>query len=208
PEIKNIKKKIEGSELVSNPGCHATAVILSIKPLTEDALIKMHSAVITSITGYSGGGKEMIAHYQQDPQQPSYQYSTGTQHKHVGEIKKQTGLKDFIFQPEVIAYFNGLKTNTFLQLTQKGKKLSQEDFINLFKKYYEGKRFIKVFEIPDNGKIYMNENNDSQNTSIYIKKYPDTLQIIAVIDNMMKGAAGSVIQNMNIMLGLDEEMGL
>lgn len=208
PEIKNLKKKIEGSELISNPWCHATAAILSIKPLTEKGLIKMHSAIITSITWYSWGWKEMIAQYQQDPQQPSYQYSTWAQHKHVWEIKKQTWLEDLIFQPEVVDYFNWLKTNAFLPLTQKWKELSQQDFIHLFKKYYEWKRFIKVSEIPDNGKIYMNENNGTQNTSIYIKKYPDTLQIIAVIDNMMKGAAWSVIQNMNIMLWLEEGIGL
>lgn len=205
PELKKQKEKIKKSELLSNPWCHATAAILSIKPLMESDLVYEKWAVITSTTGYSWGWKEMISIYEQNNKHPAFQYSTWFKHKHESEIEDQTGLKDIIFQPEVVNYFNGLKTNSFLQLTENWKNLQEVDFIKIFETYYFWKWFIKILKIPNDGKILMNENNKTQNISIYIKKYLDKIQIITVIDNMMKWAAWAVIQNMNIMLWLDEK---
>jgi len=208
PELSEQKKKIRDSELVANPWCHATAVILSIKPLLEWELIENTWAIITSITWYSGGGKGMISSYSENNNQASFLYSTWIKHKHEWEIKEQTWLNDFIFQPEVVNYFNGLKTNTFLQLTEKWKNKLEEELMEIFKIYYEWQEFIEVSIIPSNWKIPMDENNGTQNCSIYIKKHLNKIQVVTVIDNMMKWAGWAVIQNMNIMLWLDENTGL
>ena len=207
PELKGQRRKIELSEFVANPWCHATAVILSIKPLNLFSLVEP-SAIVSSITGYSGGWKELIQQYQEDNNISGFQYSVAKVHKHESEIKKQAWLQDLIFQLEVANYFNGLKTNTFLPLTHKWKALSEDKIIQLFLKYYKWEKFIKILAIPSTGKILMNENNGTQRVSIYIKKYSNTIQVITVIDNMMKGAAWAAIQNINIMLGVSEDIWL
>jgi N-acetyl-gamma-glutamyl-phosphate reductase len=208
PELKSRKEAIENAELIANPWCHSTAVILSVMPLLDDCMVELKSAIVQSTTWYSGGGKAMIQEYSKENNKPAVQYSTWIEHKHISEILDQTHLGEVIFQPEVTNYFNGLKTNTFLNLTYRGKNFSEKDVIEIFREYYKWKEFIKVSEVPDTGKISIDENNDTQNVSIYIKKHSDTIQVITVIDNMTKWAAGAVIQNLNIMLWLEEGEGL
>lgn len=208
PELKWQKDKIETAELVANPWCHATAVILSVKPLVDVNLADNKSGVITSTTWYSGWGKKMIETFENGDKKPSFQYSTWIEHKHEAEMKNETWLIDFIFQPEVVNYFNGLKVNVFLSLNSKWQQLSEEEFIELFNNYYKWAKNFKISSMPNDWKILMSENNETQNVSIYIKKYSDKIQIVTVIDNMMKWAAWAVIQNLNIMLWLDEGMGL
>jgi len=208
PELKWQKDKIETAELVSNPWCHATAVILSVKPLVDIKLANNKSGIITSTTWYSWWGKNMIKAFEKGKNKQSFQYSTWIEHKHEVEIKNETWLTDFIFQPEVVNYFNWLKVNVFLNLTSKWQKLSEEDFIELFNNYYNGAKNMNVSSMPSDWKISMSENNETQNVSIYIKKYSSKIQIVTVIDNMMKWAAWAVIQNLNIMLWFNEGMGL
>jgi len=208
PELKWQKDKIETAELVANPWCHATAVILSVKPLMDVNFVDNKSGIITSSTWYSWWGKKMIETFENGKNQQSFQYSTWVEHKHEAEIKNETWLTDFIFQPEVVNYFNWLKVNVFLNLTSKWQKLSEEDFIELFNNYYNEVKNIKISSIPNDWEILMSENNETQNVSIYIKKYSTKIQIVTVIDNMMKWAAWAVIQNLNIMMWFDEGMGL
>ena len=208
PELKWRKEQVEEAWLVANPWCHSTAVILSVKPLVGTGLIEWQSVIVQSTTGYSWGWKAMIKEYWEDCSQPAFQYSTWIEHKHIPEMKNQTSLEEVIFQPEVVNYFNGLKTNTFLDLTGTWMWKSEEELIEVFEDYYKWKQFIKIWKVPEDGKIRIDENNGTQNTSLYIKKYRDRLQVIAVIDNMTKWAAGAVIQNLNIMLWLNEEEGL
>jgi N-acetyl-gamma-glutamyl-phosphate reductase len=181
---------------------------LSVKPLLDVKLANNKFGIITSTTWYSWWGKKMIEEFEKGKNKQSFQYSTWIEHKHEAEIKNETWLIDFIFQPEVVNYFNWLKVNVFLNLTSKWKKLSEEDFIELFNNYYNGEKNIKVSSMPNDWEISMSENNETQKVSIYIKKYSTKIQIVTVIDNMMKWAAWAAIQNLNIMLWFDEGIGL
>ena len=205
PEIEWRRWELETAPLIANPGCHSSAIILGISPLKNTELINESSnTVMHSITGYSWWGKGMVLDYEQAWNIAPLQYCTWIEHKHESEIKVHTWLRNVIFQPEVVNYFNGLKTNVFLQLTQKWKQLSQNDFIEIFTQYYLWKKFINVAEVPKSWKVDMSENNWTQNVTIYIKKHLDTFQVVTVLDNMMKWAAGAVVQNLNIIYWLDE----
>ncbi|MDH3324589.1 MAG: hypothetical protein OEL89_03050 [Candidatus Peregrinibacteria bacterium] len=207
PELPNQTDKIKQAELVANPGCHATAGILSIKPLIDEGLIIPNNfAVLTSITGHSGGGKNLIKQYEEDPAIPPLQYSTGIKHKHLAEITKYSGLNNPpVFQPEVVNTFKGLKTNFFAQTKE---NISDKKLIELFKEYYKNQIFINVAEIPSNGTVSMTESNDTQNVSIYPFAMGTSIQVVAVLNNLNKGAAGAAIQNANIMSDLPQTTGL
>ncbi len=167
-------------------------------------MVDRYNAVITSITGHSGGGNAMIESYEKDPTQTPIQYSTGIAHKHLPEIKKFGGIYYPIFQPEVVNNYQGLKTNTFMRINPHAAYLSEEEVIEILKKYYKDSPLIKIKSIPEDDKIDMSENNCSDEVSIYIKKNDTTrLQVIAVLDNLGKGSAGAVIQNAELMLELN-----
>lgn len=202
-EIKGQTEPIQTAESVSNPGCHATAAILSMLPLINSGVTSPKMPIITSITGHSGGGKDMINTYQKDPLIPPSQYAIGIKHKHVSEIEQFGKCQNPIFQPEVVNSFQGLKTNTFLDLSPSGLSLSQNELINIFESYYAKKPTIDIKPIPQKSNISMGEKTGTNEVAIYLQKHETKIQVIAVLDNLGKGSAGAAIQNIKLMLGLN-----
>lgn len=195
---------------ISNPWCHSTAVICSLAPLSDLQLIDQKQTVVaTSTTWYSGWWKEVIKDYETSDQtiMPA-NYSLNADHKHNTEIKKHWWISNLIFTPQIVDKYNGLMTHTIIPLTDEWKKLSQEKLIKMYKDFYETSQFMKVSAMPDNWKVSMDENNWTQKTSIYIQKQWSNLQVVCVLDNMMKGSAWAVIQNLNLIFWYDEALGL
>ncbi|WP_317302706.1 N-acetyl-gamma-glutamyl-phosphate reductase [Acidaminococcus timonensis] len=202
---------IQSSHRISNPGCHATGSIAVLAPLVKAGLIeKTGLYTLTSLTGYSGGGKKMIASYEnlhdKELDAPRI-YSLGQKHKHLPEILKYTGLEQSpIFLPIVAPYYAGmLVTAGFLMPTD----LSLSAIRKLYQDFYRDQAFITVETSEEQPKMLgSNTLAGKDNMKIYICGNEERFTVSAQFDNLGKGASGAAIENMNIAMGLDPATGL
>ncbi|WP_289051488.1 N-acetyl-gamma-glutamyl-phosphate reductase [Acidaminococcus timonensis] len=202
---------IQNSRRISNPGCHATGSIAVLAPLVKAGLIeKTGLYTLTSLTGYSGGGKKMIASYEnlhdKELDAPRI-YSLGQKHKHLPEILKYTGLEQSpIFLPIVAPYYAGmLVTAGFLMPTD----LSLSAIRKLYHDFYRDQAFITVETSEEQPKMLgSNTLAGKDNLKIYICGNEERFTVSAQFDNLGKGASGAAIENMNIAMGLDPATGL
>lgn len=202
---------IQSSRRISNPGCHATGSIAVLAPLVKAGLIeKTGLYTLTSLTGYSGGGKKMIASYEnlhdKELDAPRI-YSLGQKHKHLPEILKYTGLEQSpIFLPIVAPYYAGmLVTAGFLMPTD----LSLSAIRKLYQDFYRDQKFITVETSEEQPKMLgSNTLAGKDNLKIYICGNEERFTVSAQFDNLGKGASGAAIENMNIAMGLDPATGL
>lgn len=217
PELsKAQRERIANAKRVANPGCHATGSIATIAPLIRmDILQQDYPLSIYSLTGYSGGGKKMIADYESEDRDITLSspciYGRTLKHKHVPEITKVCGLECApAFLPVVDDYYKGMATTIMLHSKlMKGKPTAYEVWESL-KGYYQDENFVRVmdFEEEKPANIYANKLAGTNDLEIYVYGYEDLIGITALFDNLGKGASGAAVQNMNIMLGLDERTGL
>lgn len=211
------REKIKASNRVAVPGCHATGVILLTKPLLEAGLLpKDYPVAAFSLTGYSGGGKKMIAQYEaedraaldpaKDPLKSPRQYGISQMHKHLPEIKAATGLTQApAFMPVVADYYSGMEVTIPVTGIQGGIGAVKK----VMKEYYEGQVLVSaVDEMDDNGFIAANRLAGTNRLEVTVSGNDDHILLVATYDNLGKGASGAAIQNMNIMLGIDEGKGL
>ena len=217
PELaKDQRAKIRSSKRIANPGCHATAFILALRPLVAAGLLPVDTQIAAnSITGYSGGGKSMIAHYQSperiDAPRP---YALGLAHKHLPEMCAYSGLTvEPIFQPIVGPFYKGLAVTAYLHPKQFTRAASPADVQKLIADYYADEPFIRVlpFDLNANteGGFYNVEaNNDTNRVDIAVFGNADRMLLLARLDNLGKGASGAAVQAMNVHLGVEESLGL
>ncbi|MDR2457379.1 MAG: N-acetyl-gamma-glutamyl-phosphate reductase [Clostridiales Family XIII bacterium] len=226
PELdKEQREKIRKSNRVTVPGCHANGFILLVKPLIEKGILSDDSILsYNSLTGYSGGGKKMIKEYENDQDDNSdrclkapRQYGLSQEHKHLPEMKVFTGLKNKpIFLPEINDYYSGMCATLPLhrELTIKSKEFKKtylESLYNIYADYYEKEKLITVYKnLSDNNTGFLSADAYSgyDNLEIIVQGNDNRGLLIARYDNLGKGACGTAIQCMNIMLGLDEYLGL
>ncbi len=219
PELSNGHlDRVKNGKRLSNPGCHATAAIAALYPLVSGGVISPELQLsIFSITGYSGGGKKMIETYETTDEvayQAPRQYALSLEHKHVPEIIARAGLsKRPLFMPVVSNFARGLAVTIPVALDQLSKSMTKETLAAYLQDYYEGTTFIRVHDADDSEAlvdncVHVQQNNDTNYLDLYVYGNDSQIQIISVIDNLGKGASGAAIQNMNIMMGLDETMGL
>ncbi|NLC97078.1 MAG: N-acetyl-gamma-glutamyl-phosphate reductase [Erysipelotrichaceae bacterium] len=209
PELSiNQPEVIASSKRVSNCGCHALGAILLIRPLIEKGIIDSNFPIsITSITGYSGGGKNMINNYNNNKTSDMFSprfYSTGQKHKHLPEITKYSLLSvPPIFCPIVDDYYAGIQTIIPLP------GLDPKQVYNVLSKHYFNQRFISVLPFTQDDTILESARIvDSNRVEISVHGQNKRCVVTARFDNLGKGAAGTAIQNMNIMLSLPEDSGL
>lgn len=219
PELsQELRTAIQNSKRVSNPGCHATAAVSIVNPLVKACILDPKAPLcLTSITGYSGGGKQMIEAYQTS-ELPAYkaprQYALNLTHKHLPEIVCRGGLeKNPIFMPYVSNFERGLALTVPLHQEFLQKKISKQEVYQVLHNYYGESNFIKVHQPDDkdslvDGGIDVQASNNTNDLDLFIYGNDEQIQIIARLDNLGKGASGAAIQNMNIMLGLNETLGL
>jgi N-acetyl-gamma-glutamyl-phosphate reductase len=207
---------IRQSKRIANPGCHATAFILLLRPLIDGGLVPADTALsATSITGYSGGGKKMIEQYQGAPEPvltSPRPYALSLTHKHVPEMMAHTGLMARpIFMPMVGPFYKGLSVSVPMSLGALGT--SAEALYRAFESRYADERFIRVMPLRDpatmeEGFFDVQACNDTNRVDIFVFGNETQAMVIARLDNLGKGASGAAVQAMNVHLGLDEARGL
>ena len=212
------RELIRASKRISNPGCHASAFILLLRPLVDAGLVAAALPVsATSITGYSGGGKKMIEQYEAcgDARLTAPRpYALTLSHKHVPEMMAHTGLTDRpIFMPVVGSFYKGLSVSVPLHLSTLEALTSVEAIQAAFEKRYEGERFIRVMPLRDpaalaDGFFDVQACNDTNRVDIFVFANEAQVILMARLDNLGKGASGAAVQSMNVHLGLAEEAGL
>jgi N-acetyl-gamma-glutamyl-phosphate reductase len=209
---------IAQSKRVSNPGCHATAFILLVRPLMDAGLLPADIALsATSITGYSGGGKKMIEAYEAggNPElRAPRPYALGLSHKHLPEMTRHSRLTATpIFMPIVGPFFQGLTVSIPLDLAVLGPGVSGESLRSCLTERYEQDTFIRVLPLHDpetlaHGFFDTQRCNDSNRADLFVFANEKQAILMACLDNLGKGASGAAVQNMNLVLGCEETTGL
>ena len=217
PELaKEQRAKIRASKRIANPGCHASAFILALKPLVAAGLLPADTQIAAnSITGYSGGGKSMIAHYESpgriDAPRP---YALGLTHKHLPEMCAYSGLTAApIFQPIVGPFYKGLAVTVFLHPRQFTRPATPADVQKLLADYYAGEPFIRVAPVDldgntDGGFFNVEASNDTNRVDLFVFGNEERMLVVGRLDNLGKGASGAAVQAMNVHLGVEESLGL
>ena len=208
------REKIKNSTRIANPGCHASGFILLVRPLIEEGLLDKDSLLTCfCMTGYSGGGKKMIAGYE-DPERPAAldspgQYALGQTHKHLPEMMKMTGLTNApCFCPVVADYYSGMVMTVPLHKEMLKVGTGIDDVRSALHGRYDTEALVTVYDSPDAGTVYSNPMAGRNDVEIYVAGNEERMLLIASFDNLGKGASGAAVQNLNIVLGTEETAGL
>lgn len=216
PELSKAQREaIRTSKRVANPGCHATGFISTTAPLVAMGVIpKDYPMSCYSLTGYSGGGKKMIAEYEAKGRSELLDapgiYGLNLHHKHLPEMQTVTGLAyPPVFMPVVDDYYKGMATTIMLQNRLLPGQPSAEEICAKLTDYYRDEHFVSVVPFGENdSKLYANKLAGTNRLEIVVCGHEEQTTVTALFDNLGKGASGAAVQNMNIMLGLPEETGL
>jgi N-acetyl-gamma-glutamyl-phosphate reductase len=203
---------IRTARKVSNPGCYPTGAIALLRPLVDAGLIPAdYPVIVNAVSGYSGGGKSMIASFE-DGTAPSFElYGLGFEHKHIPEMQFYSKLtRRPVFVPSVGNYRQGMLVSIPLQLDTLPDRPSGADLQAALVKRYAGSRYVSVMPLENaaakSGRIEPEALNETNKLELYVfanDKHRQAL-LVARLDNLGKGASGAAVQNMRLMLGLAE----
>lgn len=211
PEISGTET-IEAAPLVANPGCHASGVNALIYPLIRNGILSPAQKLqCFSVTGYSGGGKKMIGEYESDCRDALMDaprmYGLSQQHKHLPEITVLNGLECApIFCPIVSGYYCGMET--IIPLFGSDIHGTMEDIRNAYREFYTGPLVYYKEDADENGFASANTMSGRDDMELSLYGNSERLLLVARFDNLGKGASGSAIQNLNLMMGAPETTGL
>lgn len=220
PELgRDFRQKIARGKRIAVPGCHATGFIALVYPLVKLGLLrKDYPVVCHSVTGYSGGGKKMIADYTDPLRSQDYktprQYALGLKHKHLPEMKKYSGLeRSPLFNPIVGDYYSGMAVSVPLQTALLSGKPTAIELHGAVAKFYAEEKLVRVAPFGDHEALaggFLNPEylSGKDYLEIIVSGHEDQAQLIALFDNLGKGASGAAVQCLNIACGLDEATGL
>lgn len=203
------RQKIWNSRRVANPGCHASGFIASVYPLVAKGIIPADFPLTAySLTGYSGGGKSLIAEYEDENRDPRHEshriYGLNLKHKHLPEMQKICGLKMApVFSPILGDFYEGMATSVLLP------GFSAEKVWEVLNQHYTGQKLVTVAPLGgDESVIYASTLAGKDSMRLIVTGHEEQTMVTALFDNLGKGASGAAIQNMNILLGVDETTGL
>ncbi|MEH3021642.1 MAG: N-acetyl-gamma-glutamyl-phosphate reductase [Pseudomonas oryzihabitans] len=212
------REALRASKRIANPGCHATAFILLARPLVDAGLLAPETPLSAfSLTGYSGGGKQMIAAYEAGDDarlQSPRPYAMAQGHKHLPEMRVQSSLAAApVFSPIVGPFLKGLAVTIPLHASQLRPGTTAADLQAALARHYDGEAFIRVAPVAaeeelDNGFFDVQACNDTNRADLFVFGNAERLTLVARLDNLGKGAAGAAVQCMNVHLGTDEGLGL
>ncbi len=221
PEMDTAQRsKVAEASRVSNPGCWSTGAIGLIRPLAAAGLLPADTALtIFGISGYSGGGKSLIAEFEDTSAANFTQdavriYALPLKHKHVPEIMKHGGLTVRpVFAPSVGRYYKGMIVEVPMHLDLLRGKPALADVHYILSQHYEGEQFIEVATLAESAALtglQPEALNGTNRMKLFVFGSDDVRQarLVALLDNLGKGASGAAVQNLNLMLGLDEAAGL
>ena len=215
PELSaDAKEKIKNSKRIANPGCHASGFVALVYPLVEAGILKPDVLLTChSITGYSGGGKKMIADYESDGRDALLdyprQYGVSQKHKHLPEMKHVTGIENEpVFSPIVSDFYSGMEVTVPLFKKQLAEGFSVEDIKRVYKEKYNTD-IVKYVECADkDGMLSAGELAGTDSMSISVYGNEDRIILVALYDNLGKGASGAAVECMNVVMGVSPEKGL
>ncbi|MBR2756116.1 MAG: N-acetyl-gamma-glutamyl-phosphate reductase [Lachnospiraceae bacterium] len=211
-ELSGLRKKIQTAKRIANPGCHASGFLSLATPLTENKIIpKEMQLSCFSLTGYSGGGKKMIAEYEAEGRNELLDaprlYGLTQMHKHLPEMKKIAGLeKDVIFSPIVAPYFAGMEV--VIPISPAELSATAAQIKEVYQDYYKTKIVHFNEKADEDGFLSAGAFAGKDDMEISLAGNEERLLLISRFDNLGKGASGAAIQNMNIALGIEESEGL
>jgi N-acetyl-gamma-glutamyl-phosphate reductase len=203
------REAIRNSSRVANPGCHASGFIASVYPLVSGGIIPADFPLTAySLTGYSGGGKSLIAEYEDENRDPRHEshriYGTTLKHKHLPEMKKICGLTQApVFSPILGDFYEGMATTILLPGFDASRVWAY------LAAHYEGQKLVSVAPLGgDESVLYASTFAGKDSMRITVNGHENQTMVTALFDNLGKGASGAAIQNMNILLGAEETTGL
>ena len=219
PELsKEHRDAIKNGKRIAVPGCHATGFMSLVYPLVAGGLLpKDYPVAAFSLTGYSGGGKKMIAEYEDEGRNKDTfaprEYALTQQHKHLKEMKAITGLaREPLFSPIVADYYSGMVVSVPVYTEFLTKCKNPKEMTEYFANYYKGQKFVKVIENGNEdlygGMLAGNTLSGWDGLKIYITGNDERMMLSAQFDNLGKGASGAAVQCLNIVLGCEEDKGL
>ena len=220
PELRGQREAVRASKRVANPGCYPTGAVALIRPLVDAELLPRDWPVtVNAVSGYSGGGKAMIAEFEQGEgggaAPPPYRiYATALGHKHVPEMMRYAGLeRPPLFTPAVGRFAQGMIVEIPLQLWALPGPPSLAELRQALTDAYAGERFVEVATAEDvaGTKALEPEGlNGTNRLKLYVfgDEAAGQARLVALLDNLGKGASGAAVQNLNLVLGLDEAAGL
>ncbi len=204
------EEQIKTAKLIANPGCYPTTILLGTAPAIKNALIKPEGIIIDSKSGVSGSGRKGVKAYYETEAPTARAYKVGGKHRHIPEIEQELSNMfaksvTVTFTPQIIPVERGMLSCIYTDLD---KQIKTGEVIELYKNFYKGKKFVKVL---DEGKLPSIKNVVDTNfleIGVCVDERTNKLIIISAQDNLVKGASGQAVQNMNIMFALPEETGL
>ena len=212
------RERLRTAKRIAVPGCHASAFVLSVQPLVAGGLVPANfDAHAYSITGYSGGGKKMIADYEAGGNAKLTSprpYALSLTHKHLPEMAVRSGLKHApVFTPIVGNFLKGLAVTTYFSPGQLARAAKPKDVQSMLAEYYANEPFVRVMPFNaesnlDDGFFDVQACNDTNRVDIFVFGNDERFVTVARLDNLGKGASGAAIQCMNLHIGADEEAGL
>ncbi len=219
PEI--YLEKIKGALLVANPGCYPTSIILGIAPLLKHHFVEPEGIIIDSKSGASGAGRKLSLGLHFSECNENFKAYKIVKHNHIPEVeqelssiyfegendkqKQQVTEMKVCFTPHLIPINRGILSTCYLSL--KGSK-KEEEVLEIYQKFYQRAPFVRIFEPPNLPEMKFSVGTNYCDIGFSIDERMGKIKIISVIDNLLKGAAGQAVQNMNIMSGFPETCGL
>ena len=215
---KNQRAKIAASKRISNPGCYPTGFIGLVRPLLDAGIVpRGWQFFCNAVSGYSGGGKAMIAEFE-DEAAPGYTrapyriYAMAQKHKHVPEMQMHAGLaRSPIFAPSVGRYYKGMIVEAPLALMALPNPAKLADVHGAIATHYAGERFVEVASLEEAAALKTLDPeglNGTNQMKLFVFGHDGEARLVALLDNLGKGASGAAVQNLNLALGLDEGAGL
>ena len=207
PELsKEQRAAVQQADRVSNPGCYATGAIAMLRPLVDAGVLPPdHPVALPSVSGYSGGGRQMIEAYEGGSAPPYELYALGLKHKHIPEIMKHGRVtRRPIFIPSVGNFDQGMLVELPLHLDLLPGQPTAEKLHEIYVQRYAGAEWVKVADAPESGKLDAVALKDTNELEIRVFSNPEAHQavVVARLDNLGKGASGAAVQNLRLMLGI------
>jgi N-acetyl-gamma-glutamyl-phosphate reductase len=199
---------IAGATLVANPGCYATSVILALAPLVKADLVDRNRGIVSdSKSGVSGAGKEATARTHFVSVADNLSAYGVFKHRHLGEMVEQLELRsdELIFTPHLLPIPRGILSTIYVHLS---RAMTVREVETCYRNYYEGRRWVRVFSPPQLPEIQYSLHSNHCDVGFCLADDGRRLVIVSCVDNLLKGAAGQAVQNMNVMYGWSEAEGL
>ena len=212
PELPGKREQIASATRVANPGCHASGFVALVAPLIAEGILSPDTALSCfSLTGYSGGGKKMIAEYEAENPNPLLkaprQYALTQQHKHLKEMVALCGLnKAPVFCPIVADFYSGMEVT--VSLFAEDIKGNMADIKEIYKSCYQNGLIHFTEETDADGMLSAAAFSGRDDMAVSVAGNEERILLVSRFDNLGKGASGAAIQNMNILLGMDQATGL